>query len=91
MSCSQSFHAYLHLSKHQQISFIGHGIGGLYARYAILRMDERALLGPRLTPENFITFGTPHLGSLTVGAGVVSALKTQHAALVVLLLFAWTL
>jgi hypothetical protein len=35
-------------------------------------MDERALLGPRLTPVNFITFGTPHLGSLTVGAGVVS-------------------
>eukprot|EP00953_Heterococcus_sp_UTEX-ZZ885_P039590 20294-Heterococcus_DN1.PRE.1 len=47
---------------------------GLYARYAILRMDERALLGPRLTPVNFITFGTPHLGSLTVGAGVMGSL-----------------
>jgi Putative serine esterase (DUF676) len=39
-------------------------------------MDERALLGPRLTPVNFITFGTPHLGSLTVGAGVVSTLTS---------------
>ncbi|KAB2040670.1 hypothetical protein ES319_D02G099400v1 [Gossypium barbadense] len=77
----------------QKISFVGHSLGGLVARYAIARLYEQDLtqetsqtngdcgtdhLGDKdlcpegqlkgkiagLEPMNFITFASPHLGSL---------------------------
>ncbi|KAG5179344.1 putative serine esterase-domain-containing protein [Tribonema minus] len=58
----------------RKISFVAHGIGGLYVRFALKRLYERGVLGGRLSPINFITFGTPHLGTLTSAAGVMGAL-----------------
>ncbi|KAK9002882.1 hypothetical protein V6N11_060458 [Hibiscus sabdariffa] len=82
------------ISRHpsvQKISFVGHSLGGLVARYAIARLYEQEQtrdisqtngdcgtdhLGDScpegqskgkiagLEPMNFITFATPHLGSL---------------------------
>lgn len=66
----------------KKISFICHGLGGLYARVAILMMDNRALLGEhRLTPVNFVTFGTPHLGTLKPSAGVVGNMFESDTAI----------
>lgn len=45
------------------ISLLGHSLGGLYARYVAKLLYEYNLFN-RLKPMHFITFGTPHLGSL---------------------------
>lgn len=64
----------------QKISFVAHSLGGLVARYAVGRLFElssveandssehhkdcyEAKIGG-LEPINFITFATPHLGSI---------------------------
>ncbi|KAL6215533.1 hypothetical protein ACLB2K_014962 [Fragaria x ananassa] len=58
----------------QKISFVGHSLGGLIARYAIGRLYERGTtrevsqeIGEcriaGLEPVNFITSATPHLGT----------------------------
>ncbi|KAK1413005.1 hypothetical protein QVD17_34687 [Tagetes erecta] len=52
----------------QQISFIGHSLGGLIARYAIAKLYTRDSTNSSeriagLVPINFITIATPHLGS----------------------------
>ena len=59
----------------QKISFIGHSLGGLIARYAIAKLytndpinnhDSESISSERiagLVPINFITVATPHLGT----------------------------
>ncbi|CAM9825689.1 unnamed protein product, partial [Chrysoparadoxa australica] len=51
------------------ISFAGHGIGGLYCRYAVQLLDERGVFSHHLHAMNFVTFGCPHVGSITYDAG----------------------
>ncbi|EPS64752.1 hypothetical protein M569_10026, partial [Genlisea aurea] len=55
-----------------KISFVGHSLGGLIARFAIALLYRRDENGDQTTssvriaglvPMNFITFATPHLGS----------------------------
>ncbi|XP_023746605.1 lipid droplet phospholipase 1 [Lactuca sativa] len=49
----------------EKISFIGHSLGGLVARYAIAKLygdTEDSRIGG-LVPMNFITVATPHLGT----------------------------
>ncbi|CAM9984515.1 unnamed protein product, partial [Phaeothamnion confervicola] len=53
------------------LSFVCHGTGGLYARYAVRLLDERGVLGARVEPLNFITLGAPHVGTLLGTGGVV--------------------
>ena len=45
-----------------KISMIGHNIGGLYCRYAAGAMFANDMF-KMVKPVNFITLGTPHLGS----------------------------
>ncbi|EPS73230.1 hypothetical protein M569_01521, partial [Genlisea aurea] len=45
-----------------KISFIAHSLGGLMARYAIGKLYRNPNIA-NLTPINFITVATPHLGS----------------------------
>ncbi|CAM9806022.1 unnamed protein product [Scytosiphon promiscuus] len=54
----------------QHISFVGHGLGGVYARYALRLLNDAGVFSERLSPMNFITLGTPHLGSLMSGGGM---------------------
>jgi triacylglycerol esterase/lipase EstA (alpha/beta hydrolase family) len=44
------------------VSFVCHGIGGLYARFVLRKLYEQELLG-NITLSHFITIATPHLGS----------------------------
>jgi hypothetical protein len=45
------------------ISFIGHSLGGIYARYCLGLLHEFGIIPYTLTPVNFITLATPHLGA----------------------------
>jgi triacylglycerol esterase/lipase EstA (alpha/beta hydrolase family) len=45
----------------RQISIIGHGVGGLFARELIKLLYEHSII-PDIEPIAFITVGTPHLG-----------------------------
>jgi hypothetical protein len=47
----------------KKISFIGHSLGGLYARGCAGMLFEKGIIPYHITPINFITFATPHLGS----------------------------
>jgi len=42
---------------------VGHNIGGLFIRYAVGALYANDLFPKLLRPVNFITLGTPHLGS----------------------------
>eukprot|EP00904_Undaria_pinnatifida_P008617 jgi/Undpi1/4886/HiC_scaffold_19.g08238.m1 len=55
----------------EYISFIGHGLGGIYARYALRLLNDASVFTDRLSPMNFITLGTPHLGSLMASGGTI--------------------
>ena len=46
----------------QKISFIGHSLGGLYARYVLKLLQDCGIFS-QLRPVYFITFATPHLGA----------------------------
>ncbi|GMH92988.1 hypothetical protein TrST_g3829 [Triparma strigata] len=46
----------------KQISMVGHNIGGLYCRYAAGALYANDMF-KILKPTNFVTLGTPHLGS----------------------------
>ncbi|CAM9920497.1 unnamed protein product [Ectocarpus sp. 12 AP-2014] len=52
------------------ISFIGHGLGGVYARYALRLLNDAGVFSDRVSGMHFITLGTPHLGSLLSGGGM---------------------
>jgi hypothetical protein len=45
-----------------RISFLGYSLGGLICRYAVGKLYLFGLF-PHVTPVNFITVATPHLGS----------------------------
>ncbi|KAI3491217.1 hypothetical protein L1887_44464 [Cichorium endivia] len=47
----------------EKISFIGHSLGGLIARYAIAKLYTQDSRIGGLVPINFITVATPHLGT----------------------------
>ncbi|KAL4558957.1 hypothetical protein LXL04_031083 [Taraxacum kok-saghyz] len=49
--------------KLEKISFIGHSLGGLVARYAIAKLYTQDSKIAGLVPINFITIATPHLGT----------------------------
>lgn len=51
----------------RKLSFVGHSLGGLYARYAAGVLYER--YGCVLEPVNLITIATPHLGVRRPTAG----------------------
>ena len=44
------------------ISVVGYSMGGLYVRYMVGLMHETNFF-KRITPVNFVTFATPHLGT----------------------------
>jgi hypothetical protein len=54
---------YLNDKKFEWISFIGHSLGGIYARALVGLMHQGKMLPDRLRPANFITLATPHLGA----------------------------
>ena len=45
------------------ISFIGHSLGGLYARCVVGLLHQKGMIPSLVIPVNFITLATPHLGS----------------------------
>ena len=45
-----------------KVSFIGHSLGGLFARYAVSCLLQLGFFG-RYQPFNFITLASPHLGT----------------------------
>lgn len=46
-----------------RLSLIGHSLGGLYARYALRRLEEQGWFEEAgVRPTTFITLATPHLG-----------------------------
>ncbi|KAJ3277175.1 hypothetical protein HDV01_000227 [Terramyces sp. JEL0728] len=45
------------------ISLVCHGLGGLYARYALMLLHKQNVIPGDVTPLNFITIATHHLGS----------------------------
>jgi hypothetical protein len=55
----------------QKISVIGYSLGGLIARYAIGLLYSKGLF-EKITPVNFTTFATPHLGVRTPRRGYLS-------------------
>ena len=48
----------------QEISFVGHSMGGLIARYAAGQLfdPETRLIADRLRPVHYVSLATPHLG-----------------------------
>lgn len=55
----------------RKISIIGYSLGGLMARYAIGLLYSKGLF-EKVTPVNFTTFATPHLGVRTPRRGYFS-------------------
>lgn len=49
--------------KYSYISFIGHSLGGIYARCVIGKLFEHGIIPTKLKPINLITLATPHLGA----------------------------
>ncbi|RHZ41660.1 hypothetical protein DYB26_007032, partial [Aphanomyces astaci] len=49
-----------------RLSFIGHSLGGIVARYAIVYL-QAALIAYGIQPTSFTTLCTPHLGSRRPG------------------------
>jgi hypothetical protein len=45
------------------LSIIGHSLGGLYARCLVGLLSKEEIVPNLVTPVNFITMATPHLGS----------------------------
>jgi hypothetical protein len=45
------------------ISFVGHSLGGLYARCVVGMLYWERIIPDQVIPVNFITLATPHLGS----------------------------
>ncbi|KAL5395690.1 hypothetical protein PMIN06_003585 [Paraphaeosphaeria minitans] len=55
----------------RKISVIGYSLGGLIARYAVGLLYSKGLF-EKITPVNFTTFATPHLGARTPKRGYLS-------------------
>jgi triacylglycerol esterase/lipase EstA (alpha/beta hydrolase family) len=63
----------LEASNATHLSFVCHGIGGLYARYVLSKLHALDLM-VNLTLVHFITIATPHLGSRSKSAGLKSVM-----------------
>eukprot|EP01056_Protomagalhaensia_sp_Gyna25_P004921 Protomagalhaensia_sp_Gyna_25__4920@NODE_527_length_3206_cov_243_457847_g411_i0_p1_GENE_NODE_527_length_3206_cov_243_457847_g411_i0NODE_527_length_3206_cov_243_457847_g411_i0_p1_ORF_typecomplete_len420_score32_34DUF676/PF05057_14/1_9e30DUF676/PF05057_14/17Palm_thioest/PF02089_15/1_6e09Palm_thioest/PF02089_15/1_9e02PGAP1/PF07819_13/1_5e08PGAP1/PF07819_13/2_6e02LCAT/PF02450_15/2_7e05LCAT/PF02450_15/5_3e02Lipase_2/PF01674_18/7_7e05Lipase_2/PF01674_18/4_6e02DUF915/PF06028_11/0_00038DUF915/PF06028_11/ len=56
-----------------KISFVGYSMGGLVGRYVVGMLLAKGLLVQQLTPVNFTTIATPHLGVKHMTPGISSA------------------
>ena len=51
----------------KKISFIGCSLGGIYSRFVIKKLHENNILkNKNITPMNYISLGTPHIGTDTI-------------------------
>jgi triacylglycerol esterase/lipase EstA (alpha/beta hydrolase family) len=50
------------VSHAKKISFVGHIVGGLYARYVVCLLFKNHIIPEKIVPANFICVETPHAG-----------------------------